>query len=77
MCVTSFDNNGRFLKQELYVELAAKDLPGTRFVHCNQLHDRELVLGENCKSAFDVLSWEHKLKVLNGARSFYEASLTL
>ena len=47
---------GRFLKQEVCAELAAKELPGTRNVHFNQLHDKDLVLGGNCKSAFYVLS---------------------
>ena len=51
---------GRFLKREVYAELGAKELPGTRIAPCNQLHDRDLVLGEKCKSAFDVLSSEHK-----------------
>ena len=61
----------RFIKQELHAELAIKELPGTRIAHCKQLHDNDLVLGENYKSAFDALSSELKSKVLNGARSFY------
>ena len=61
----------RFIKQELYAELAIKELPDTRIAHCNQLHDNDLVLGENYKSVFDVLSSELKSKILNGARSFY------
>ena len=36
--------------------VGCKDLPGTRNVHFNQLHDKDLVFGGNCKSAFDVLS---------------------
>ena len=50
-----------------------KSLPGTRIACCNQLHDRNL--GRKCKSASDVLSSEHKSRILNGARSFYGASL--
>ena len=53
----------RFIKQELYAELAIKELPDTRIAHCNQLHDNDLVLGENYKSAFDVLSSELKSKI--------------
>ena len=75
MFVTSFDNNGRFLKQEVYAELAAKELPGTTIARCNQLHDKDLVLGKNCKCAFDVLSSELKSKLLYGGSTFYEASL--
>ena len=41
---------GRLLKQELYAKLTAKELPGTRIELCNQLDDKDLVLGENCKS---------------------------
>ena len=63
-----------FLKQEVYAELGAKELHGTRIVRCNQLHDGDLLYGENCESAFDLLSSEHKSKILNGARSFYKAS---
>ena len=51
---------GRFLKWEVYAELGAKELRGTRIACCNQLHDRNLALGEKCKSPFDVLSSEHK-----------------
>ena len=47
-------------------KLAVKELPGTKIAHCNQLH---------VTSTFDVLSAEHKSNILNGVRSFYEASL--
>ena len=57
---------GKLLKQEVYAGLAAKELPGTRIALYNQLHD---------KSTFDVLSSEHKSKILSRARSFNEASL--
>ena len=63
---------GKFLKREVCVELASEEVPV-----CNQLHDKDLVLGEYCKSAFDIFSAEPKSKILNGVRSFYEASLTL
>ena len=66
---------GRFLKQEVYAELGAKELAGTRIACCNQLHDRDLVLGEKCRNAFDVLSSEHKSRILNGARSFFKTPL--
>ena len=49
-------------------------LPGTTFARGNQLHDKDLVLGENCKCTFDLLSSELKPKILYVARSFYEAS---
>ena len=63
---------GRFLKRQVYAELFAKELPGTRIAHCNQLHDKDLFIGQSCKNVF---SSEHKLKVLNGAKSICEASL--
>ena len=66
---------GRLLKREVYAKLAAKYLLGTKIACCNQLHNRDLVLGENCKSAFDVFSSEYKSKIFNGARRFDEASL--
>ena len=66
---------GRFPKQEAYAELAAKYFSGTRIARCNQLHKEDLVLDENCESTFDILFSEHKSKISNGARSFYEASL--
>ena len=62
------------LKQEVNAELAAKGLPGTTVTHGNQLHDRDLELGEHCKYTFDVISSELKPKFLYGARSFYKAS---
>ena len=65
----------RFQKWEAYGKLAGKELPGTKIARCNQLHEKDLVLGENCESAFDVLFSEHRSDILNGARSFCEASL--
>ena len=65
---------GKFVKEEVYEDLAAKELPGARISRCNQLHEKGLVLGENCESAFDGPFSEHKSKILNGARSFYKAS---
>ena len=62
------------LKQEVNAELAAKGLLDTTVARGNQLHDKDLVLGENCKCTFDVISSELKPKFLYGARSFYEAS---
>ena len=50
-------------------------MPGTKIARCNQLHEKDLVLGENCESDFDVLFSEHKSDILNGVRSFCEASL--
>ena len=50
----------RFQKQEVYGELVAKELPGTRIAHYNKVHDKYLVPGKNCKGAFDVLSSEPK-----------------
>ena len=67
MCVTSFDNNGKISKREVCVELGAVELPDTRIAHCNQLHDRDLVLGKKCEIAFDVLSLEHKSRMELGA----------
>ena len=66
---------GRFLEWEVYAELAAKELPGTRIACCNQLHEKELVFCENCESTFVVLFSELKSEILNGARSVYEDSL--
>ena len=40
---------GRFLKREVYVKLFAKELLGTRIAHCNQLHDKTLLLVEVVK----------------------------
>ena len=65
----------RFLRWEVYAKLGARELPVTRIARHKQLHYRDLVLGEKCKSAFDVLSSEHKSRILNGTRSFYGASL--
>ena len=59
---------GRFLKPEVCVELASKELPGTRIARCHQLQNKDLVLGENCKSVFDLISAEPKSKILNGAK---------
>ena len=39
------------------------------------MHDKDLVLGKNCKSTFDVRFSECKSKILNGARSFFKVSL--
>ena len=74
MCFSRFYNNGRVSKL-LYEKLAAQELPGTRIARCNQLHEKEFVLVENCESTFDVLFSEHKSRILNGSTSFYEASL--
>ena len=52
---------------------AAKELSGTR-IACNQLHEKDL-LDENWESNFDVVFSEHKSKILNVTRSFYEDSL--
>ena len=65
---------GKFVEWELYAELAAKELPGTRIARYNQLYKKDL-LDKNCESAFDVLFSEHESNILNRARSFYEASL--
>ena len=39
------------------------------------MHDKDLVLGKNCKSTFGVHFSECKSKILNGARSFFKVSL--
>ena len=65
----------RFLRQEVYAELGAKELPGTRIARCDELNDRDLALDGKCKSNFDIPSSGHKSRILNGARGFYGASL--
>ena len=63
MCVTSFDNNGKISKpREVYVELATKELPGTRTALCDQLHDKVFFFSENRKRASDILCSEHNKK---------------
>lgn len=54
--------------------MVAEEFPGTRSAHYNQLHNNNLVLGENRKSAFDVLSLDHRSKILNEGGSFHEAT---
>ena len=66
---------GKFVEREVYAELAAKELPGTSIAPYNQLYEKDLLLDKNCESAFNVLFSEHESNILNGARSFYEASL--
>ena len=54
---------GKFVEWELYAELAAKELPGTRIARYNQLYKKDLLLGENCESTFDVLFSQHESNI--------------
>ena len=54
---------GKFVEWEVYAELAAKELPGTRIARYNQLYEKDLLIGENCESTFDVLFSEHESNI--------------
>ena len=55
MCVTSFGNE-KISKVKGICRVGRIRVTWYNTAPCNQLHDKDLIFGEHCKSAFDVFS---------------------